>query len=86
MYAPEISSRSDEEYERAQSGQGTESPTAHSGPTLGHSVHLLCNTDTQEMLHFWDFPGGAVVKNLTANAGDTGSSPGLGRSHMPRSN
>ena len=23
-----------------------------------------------------DFPGGAVVKNLPANAGDTGSSPG----------
>ena len=32
------------------------------------------------------FPGGAVVENLPANAGDTGSSPGLGRSHMPRSN
>ena len=34
----------------------------------------------------WDFPGGAVVKNPPANAGDTGSSPGLGRSHMPQSN
>ena len=32
------------------------------------------------------FPGGAVVGNLPANAGDTGSSPGLGRSHLPRSN
>ena len=31
------------------------------------------------------FPGGAVVENLPANAGDTGSSPGLGRSLMPRS-
>ena len=31
------------------------------------------------------FPGGAVVENLPANAEDTGSSPGLGRSHMPRS-
>ena len=31
------------------------------------------------------FPGGAVVENLPANAGDTGSSPGLGRSRMPRS-
>ena len=31
------------------------------------------------------FPGGAVVENLPANAGDTGSSPGLGRSHMPQS-
>ena len=34
----------------------------------------------------WGFPGGAVVENLPANAGDTGSSPGLGGSHMPRSN
>ena len=33
-----------------------------------------------------DFPGGAVVKNLPANAGDTGSSPGPVRSHMLRSN
>ena len=41
-----------------------------------------------------DFPGGAVVKNPPAavvknppaNAGDTGSSPGPGRSHMPWSN
>ena len=32
------------------------------------------------------FPGGAVVENLPANAGDMGSSPGLERSHMPRSN
>ena len=32
------------------------------------------------------FPGCAVVKNLPINAGDTGSSPGLGRSHMPWSN
>ena len=33
-----------------------------------------------------DFPGGAVVENPPANAEDTGSSPGLGRSHMPQSN
>ena len=26
-----------------------------------------------------DFPGGAVVENLPANAGDTGSSPGQGK-------
>ena len=32
------------------------------------------------------FPGGAVVENLPANAGHAGSSPGLGGSHMPRSN
>ena len=35
---------------------------------------------------FRGFPGGAVVKNLPANAGDMGSIPGPGRSHMPRSN
>ena len=28
------------------------------------------------------FPGGSVVKNLSANARDTGSIPDLGRSHM----
>ena len=37
-------------------------------------------------LSFPGFPGGAVVGNLPANAGDTGSSPGPGRSHMPWSN
>ena len=34
----------------------------------------------------WDFTGGAVVKNLPAKAGDTGLSPGWGRSHMLWSN
>ena len=33
-----------------------------------------------------DFPGGTVVKNPPANAGDMGLIPGLGRSHMPWSN
>ena len=37
-------------------------------------------------IHLRDFPGGTVVKNPAANAGDTGSSPGPGRSHMPQSN
>ena len=32
-----------------------------------------------------DFPGGAVVKNPPASAGDTGLIPGLGRSHLLRS-
>ena len=31
-----------------------------------------------------DFPGGAVVKNPPASAGDLGSSPGPGISHMQR--
>ena len=34
----------------------------------------------------WDFPGGAVVRNPLTNTGDTGLSPGPGRSHMPWSN
>jgi len=33
-----------------------------------------------------DFPGGPVVKNPPANAGDVGLIPGPERFHMPRSN
>ena len=44
----------------------------------------------QELLiiktYSWDFPGGAMVKNPPANAGDTGLSPGPGTSHMPQNN
>ena len=40
----------------------------------------------KEKSHGAGFPGGTVVKNPPVNAGDTGSSPGSGRSHMPRSN
>ena len=43
------------------------------------------NIDTK-ILNTGGIPGGAVVENLPANAGDTGSSPGLGRSYMPQSN
>ena len=53
-------------------------------------VDSLCHKRNKKKLLleiiFWDFPGGAVVKNPPANAGDMGSSPGLGRSHMPQSN
>ena len=37
------------------------------------------NTLVEEVVRngcFWDFPGGAVVGNPPANAGDMGSSPG----------
>ena len=34
---------------------------------------------------FLGFPGGAVVESPPADAGDGGSCPGPGRSHMPRS-
>ena len=46
----------------------------------------LINREMQIKTIMRGFPGGAVVENLPANAGDTGLSPGLGRSHMPRSN
>ena len=50
---------------------------------------MLCNIfyhNEKSFFKTWgDFPGGAVVKNPPGNAGDTGSSPGPGRSHMPRS-
>ena len=42
--------------------------------------------EIKKYLETRDFSGGAVVKNLPANAGGTGSSPGPGRSHMPQSN
>ena len=43
-------------------------------------LYLLTST-----MSVWGFPGGTVVKNPPANAGDTGSTPGPGRPHMPRS-
>ena len=57
-------------------------------PTTQCKETSLCTPRTQLRLQKsqrWGFPGGAVVEHLPANAGDTGSSPGLGRSHMPRS-
>ena len=34
----------------------------------------------------WAFPGSPLVRNSPANAGDTGWSPGPGRSHIPQGN
>ena len=54
-----------------------------------HSLDLNLETIHEKLFqksHSLGFPGGAVVENPPANAGDTGSSPGLGGSHMPRSN
>ena len=52
-------------------------------------AHLFEYTKNHRIVHFKSvnlgFPGGAVVESLPANAGDTGSSPGLGGSHVPRS-
>ena len=40
----------------------------------------------ERQMRLMDLPGGPVVKNPPANAGEMGSVPGLGRSHIPRGN
>ena len=51
---------------------------------VGYSPWGGRESDTTEQLHSLSlrkgFPGGSVVKNLPANAGDAGSTPGSGRS------
>ena len=50
-----------------------------------HYQHIIyINIDIKKYL-LLGFPGGAVVESLPANAGDTGSGPGLGGSRVPRS-
>ena len=59
---------------------------------LGKSTLHLTHTPQSEPCSLFKkvptqgFPGGTVVKNPPANAGDADSSPGLGRSHVLRSN
>ena len=55
-----------------------------SGGLAGVPRCFCQGVDTREVGE--GFPGGTVVKNLPANAEDTGLSPGPGRSHMPQSN
>ena len=43
---------------------------------FGINIYTLFKIDN------WDFPGGTEDKNLSANAGDTGLIPGLGRFYM----
>ena len=60
-------------------------PACHQDIWSGPSHHHL-NAEKFFLKGTSGLPGGAVVKNPPANAGDTGSSLGLGRSHMPQSN
>ena len=48
-------------------------------------IQLNESSSNMLMTHFkiTGLPGGLVVKNPPANAGDRGSTPGLGRCHMP---
>ena len=47
---------------------------------------LLKHSSASKFKSNQGFPGGSVLKNPQANAGDLDSIPNLGRSHMPRSN
>ena len=47
-----------------------------------NSIKTLKKCKTKTSTLEGDFPGGAVVKNLPANAGNTGLSTDPGRSHM----
>ena len=62
-------------------------PRGHAAPggaaTLPLRVKQTYDTPEEPLQ---GFPGGSVVKNLPANAGDTATIPGPGRSHMPQSN
>ena len=53
---------------------------------IGGRGDKVCYQKGKTEMQVRGFSGGAVVESLPANAGDTGSSPGLGGSHMPRSN
>ena len=48
-------------------------------PPLAPPSLLLAERGFQKLVELWDFPGGLVVKNPPANAGDMGSIPGSGR-------
>ena len=55
---------------------------SHRKTTTGEIEQLAQGHPREVTLVIGGFPGGAVVKNQPANAGDTGSIPGPGRSHM----
>ncbi|XP_057399381.1 intraflagellar transport protein 43 homolog isoform X3 [Balaenoptera acutorostrata] len=66
---------------RQQSLDGPDDGGVPPKPGLKTGGGVVCKSTSAS-----DFPGGAVVGNPPANAGDTGSCPGPGGSHMPRSN
>ena len=58
----------------------TTSPISLVSGTNKITIYILLLKNRQ------DSPGGPVVKNLLANAGDMGSLPGPGRSPVPSGN
>ena len=53
---------------------------------LGRRFRCTCFESTNIKSSYLGFPYGPVVRNLPCNPGDTGSIPGLERSHVPRGN
>ena len=58
--------------------RGTEG--LHLWATVGIAQGVCQKADVRISIPYWGFPGGSVVKNPPANAGDKGSIPGSGRS------
>ena len=56
------------------------SVTSYSSISFLHGITIFLKSELK------DFPGGSVVQNPPANAGDTGSIPDPGRSHMLQGN
>ena len=54
--------------------------------TIWMQLEIIILSEVSQKEKDRDFPSGAVAKNPPANAGDMGSIPGPGRSHVPRSN
>jgi len=52
----------------------------YSVPCVHMAWRLRGNQKWRLLASYWGFPGGLVVKNPPANAGNAGSIPGLGRS------
>ena len=55
-------------------------------PSLASQRAALGRSRNDTNTTSWDTFGGPLNKSLPANAGDTGSTSSLGRSHMPRGN
>ena len=62
--------------------KNSQKPSKPKDHSLTSSIKLVNLQKTDEE----DFLSGPVVKNPPVHVGDTGSIPGLGRSHMPRGN
>ena len=70
-----------------QKSKTSEGPPGWPGVLGGGSLHQGSRRSLGSRLRSWGLPwGGSVVKNLLADAGDTGSIPDRERFFMPRSN